>query len=217
MAEQQKKVTFLSELWPGRELAFMPGDLSKWLAQGLGLSAPMIVTPYNDGPEPNYYGWDTAGDDPISSAPTQLAGGGILYFSDGIDVAKLRTALEVMQVRLDPKSYALFSQASANTIEDRYLEQVRIASPGALGHFFGVEEDAALLQDQPIPVGEYIETFIAEQKDKWNDEYAFSSKLSGTLGGDGDWAKESLGFGFAVENTYWGVYRLWSRPWLCTK
>ena len=47
--------------------------------------------------------------------------------------------------------------------------------------------------------------------------YTFSGKLRGTLGGDGDWAKESLAFGFFVENTYWSVYRLWSRPWLVTK
>jgi hypothetical protein len=47
--------------------------------------------------------------------------------------------------------------------------------------------------------------------------WAFTDKLSGTLGGDGDWAKESLAFGFLVENSYWAVYRVWSRPRLVTK
>lgn len=211
-------VTVLDSGWPGRDLRVMPGDLSKWLPQGLGLGAPMIVTPYSDGPEPSFYGWDGPGRDPILNAPSQLAGGGVLYFDDGADLAKLRNALAIMQVRLDPKTYAVFAQESADTVQDRYLDQVRIASKGALSALFGAKDEAAALPEQPIPLWDYIETFIAEQKAKWNHEiYAFSPALSGTLGGDGDWAKESLGFGFAVENTYWGVYRLWSRPWLCTK
>lgn len=195
----------------------MPGDLSKWLPQGLGLGAPVIVTPYSDGPAPSYYGLDTSGSSPILNAPSQVAGGGVLYFDDGADLGKLRGALEVMQVHLNPKSYAVFWDATVDTIEDRYLHQVRIISNGALAHFFGAKAEAGDLPDQPIFVGTYIETFIAEQKAKWNyKHYTFSPDLRGTLGGDGDWAKESLAFGFAVENTYWGVYRLWSRPWLCT-
>jgi hypothetical protein len=34
------------------------------------------------------------------------------------------------------------------------------------------------------------------------------------FGGDGERAKESLAFGFMVENAYYGVYRIWSRAWL---
>jgi hypothetical protein len=37
------------------------------------------------------------------------------------------------------------------------------------------------------------------------------------MGGDADWAKESLAYGSMVENAYRGVYRLWSRTWLVTK
>jgi hypothetical protein len=44
-----------------------------------------------------------------------------------------------------------------------------------------------------------------------------SAELSGTFGGDGDWAQESLCFGFMIENAYHGVYRMWSRAWLITK
>jgi hypothetical protein len=53
---------------------------------------------------------------------------------------------------------------------------------------------------------------------KWNEpRHTFSFRLSGTFGGDGYWAKESLCFGFLVENNYRGVYRIWSRAWLVTK
>lgn len=29
--------------------------------------------------------------------------------------------------------------------------------------------------------------------------------------------QEALGFGFMIENAYYGIYRFWSRAWLCTK
>jgi hypothetical protein len=45
---------------------------------------------------------------------------------------------------------------------------------------------------------------------RWARGGAFTDKLSGTLEGDGDWAKESLALGCPV-------YRVWSRPWLVTK
>lgn len=217
MTEPSASVTILSEDWPGRDLRLMPGDLSKWLPQGLGLGAPLVVTPYSAGPEPSYYGFDKAGPNPILNAPTQQPASGLLYFDDGANLAKLRGALEIIGVRLRDKAYAVFWGATIDTVEDRYLHQVRIVSRAALGHLFRASPEAAALPEQPVPLGTYIETFIVEQKDKWNDGYAFSRALSGTLGGDGDWAKESLGFGFAVENGFWGVYRLWSRPWLCTK
>jgi hypothetical protein len=217
MTEPSASVTILGPGWPGRALRVMPGDLSQWLPQGLGLGAPLIVTAYSDGPEPGYYGFDAAGPNPILNAPTQQPASGVLYFDDGADLTKLRGALELIGVRLVSKTYAVFWDAAIDTIEDRYLHQVRLVSKAALASLFRASPEAAALPEQPLALGDYVETFISEQKDKWNDGYAFSRHLSGTLGGDGDWAKESLGFGFAVENGYWGVYRLWSRPWLCTK
>jgi hypothetical protein len=60
--------------------------------------------------------------------------------------------------------------------------------------------------------------FVEIQKQKWNEKgRIYSSKLRGTASGDNDWARESLGFGFHMENTYWGICRIWSRSWLLTK
>jgi hypothetical protein len=121
-------------------------------------------------------------------------------------------------VHLPRKDYAVFAAGAEDPVAERYLDQVRIISKPALGHFFEAGKDAEALADQPITLGAYIENFIAEQRAKWNDpRYTYSQQLAGTLGGDADWAKESLAFGFLVENTTWSVYRLWSRPWLVTK
>jgi hypothetical protein len=62
-----------------------------------------------------------------------------------------------------------------------------------------------------------FQQFLAEQNEKWCPDDRFSHALSGTAGGDGDWAKEALVSGFMVQNSYWAVYRLWSRAWLVTK
>ncbi len=62
MTEPSASVTILDRrTGPAATLRLMPGDLSKWLPQGLGLGAPLVVTPYSDGPEPSYYGFDAAG------------------------------------------------------------------------------------------------------------------------------------------------------------
>jgi hypothetical protein len=218
MKEPLASVTILASDWPGRPLSVLPGDLTHMVPQGLGLGVPIIVTPFGIGPSPRFYGLDQPSRDPFHSAPTQEPCGGLLYFDDGVGPEQLRGALAVIGVHGPRKDYAVFAASAEDPVAERYLDQVRIISKSALSHFFEAPEDAKALPDQPVALGDYVESFIAEQKAKWNDaNYVYSSRLAGTLGGDGDWAKEQLAFGFFVENTSWGVYRLWSRPWLVTK
>ncbi len=217
MTEPRPSVAVLGKDWPGRELPVMPGDLKRFVPQGLGLDVPFIITPYSSGPDQGFYGFDAPSADPFQAAPTQESGGGTLYFDDNIDMAKLAGALELIGVHTLRKDYAVFGAEAEDPVAERYLDQVRIVPKGALGHFFGAGEEAEALPDQALPLGDYVASFVAAEKRKWNDDYAFSGKLRGTLGGDGDWAKESLAFGFFVENSYWGIYRVWSRPWLVTK
>jgi hypothetical protein len=75
------------------------------------------------------------------------------------------------------------------------------------------------LAAQPISMVEYVAQFVDEQRLKWNnpDGGAFPRSLDTLFGGDGDFAKEALCFGFMVENHPWAVYRVWSRAWLVSK
>lgn len=73
------------------------------------------------------------------------------------------------------------------------------------------------LPDQLNALGTYIDAFIAEQQGKCNDGRTFSQWLDAIIGDEADSACEVLAFGFAVENRSMGVYRLWSRLWLCSK
>ncbi len=99
----------------------------------------------------------------------------------------------------------MFWDATIDTVEDRYLHQVRIVSRAALGYLFRANPEASALPDQPrAPRRPISRRSSPSRRTSGTTSYAFSRALSGTLGGDGDWAKELLGFGFAVENGYLG-------------
>jgi len=223
-ASQQKPAPIvpLPADWPGQPLPRMPGDLSHYVPQGLGMAPPLIVLPWDDPLQvlsrPNYYGLDTPDSDPIRAAPSQEPGGGVIYFDDFQPAETIRAVLGVMGVQAARRDFAVFARDAKDTRRERFLTQVRIISKAALAHFFGAGSHAAALHEQPVTMADYVLQFLDRERARWNEpRSAFSERLAGTLGGDGDLAKESLGFGFLVENSYWAVYRLWSRPWLATK
>jgi hypothetical protein len=210
------KVVTLGADWPGEPLPVMPGDLSKYVPQGLGLGVPVVIRPWDDPLKalstPGFYGMDALESDPIRAAPSQEPGGGVIYFDDWHDDEVMRSVLGALGVRRHGKNFAVFAGDAEDTQRERYLRQWRIVSKPALGHLFGAGEHAARLADQAVTVEEAVLEFLRDERARWT-----GWELSGTLGGDGDWAKESLAFGLLVENSYWGVYRVWSRPWLVTK
>lgn len=106
--------------------------------------------------------------------------------------------------------------AAVDSVQEHYLDQLRLVSFGALEALYRCNP-AEVPSAQTMSIRDTLVAFVAAQREKWNDPYTFSSKLSGTAGGDGDWARDSLAFGFHVENTYSSIYRIWSRPWLVTK
>jgi hypothetical protein len=201
--------------WPPDCREPRPGDLQLFLPQGFGLGGPAIILPYGGPPQPSYYGFHEAQAHPLLNAPPTEPAGGTLYFDDNVTTDELNAALGLIRV-FQTKDYVAFGRSSTDPVADRYLDQVRFVSKMALVSVFGTKREEAM-PAQTLDIKRAVVAFVEAQKAKWNDRYAFSSKLAGTAGGDGDWAKESLAFGFHVENTYWGVYRIWSRPWLVTK
>jgi hypothetical protein len=200
--------------WPDNCRGPRPGDLKLFIPQGFGLGAPPIITPYGGPPQGSYYGFHEQQAHPFLNGPKTESRGGTLYFDDDASTEMLNAALSLMGV-YETKDYVAFG-ASSTEPEDCYLDQLRFVSHAALTAVFGTTTTEPP-RPQALNVREAICAFVASQKERWNDGSAFSSKLSGKAGGDGDWAKESLAFGFHVENTYWGIYRIWSRAWLVTK
>ena len=222
MSTPSAEVTVLDRDWPGRALPVMPGDFSQYLPYGFGFAAPLIVRPWDDPLQaltrPSFYGFEERNFDPVRGAPLTDPAAGTVYFDCDIRPGDVAAVLRVMQVRVSDQDYAVFAGAARQPMAERYLDQARIVSKRALGALFGAEQEAAALADQPLSVGDYIARFVAEQRRKWNEpDHYFSARLDGVFGGDGDFAKEALCFGFMVENPYWSVYRIWSRAWLVTK
>jgi hypothetical protein len=153
--------------------------------------------------------------DPILDAPVNDATGGVIYFDGDVDSRQLASVRSLLEVRDRLTGYAVFGAESTNPPKDRYLSQIRIVDFGAMNLFGAVPDADDRPWEQPIDVATLIDAFVAAQRQIWGE--GMSTALSGTLNGDGEWAREKLAFGFMVENAYNGVYRLWSRPWLVTK
>lgn len=198
--------------WPGiGHEGPLPSDMSHFVPQGLAMSAPRIVTPYLGAPEPAYYGAANTIIHPVKSAPLNDDAGGVFYFSRHMMPTTLVAALDLFGFRSLETEYALFLATSEQPREDNFLDTLRIVSLPALRHFYRC--DTSALAAQARNAGEAVTRFLEWQVDKWQG----SSALMGSMGGDGDWAKERLAFGVLIENSYWGVYRVWSRAWLVTK
>jgi hypothetical protein len=208
-------------IWPGKALEVQPGDLTQFAPMGLGLNAPFVMRPWDKLSDmfsrTDYYGYHPRSNDPFRGAPVTDAAGGTVYFDGSPQTEHIGVLLRLMQVGSSHKSYAVFVGRAENPQDEGYLVQLRIVSSFALAQMFGATtgDETTRFLEQPLTVGELVLKFIEHQQNAWGT--GFSSRLAGTMGGDGDWAKESLAFGFLVENSYQAVYRIWSRAWLVTK
>jgi hypothetical protein len=174
----------------------------------------MIVTPFGGAPAASYYGAQGTITHPIKSAPLNDDAGGVVYFPSDVPPAGIVAALDLFGFRSLIKDYAIFLAAAQKPAEDNFLEQMRILSHAGLAHFY--RADTRELAPQRQDAGQAVARFVEWQKQKWEGGSAWQM-IDGCLGGDGDWAKERLAFGAMIENSYWGIYRVWSRAWLITK
>lgn len=197
------KVRISPPLWPNAKVDIQPGDLTKFLPSGNGV-----------------YGYqDKKTSNPLKSAPPQEATGGHLYFGNSISKEDFDALMRITEVRSNDKDYAVFIEESKDPKSDGFLLQMRIVPKFALCYMFGVlnEEEYESFPDQELSIGELLYTFIESEKANWGTFFSENPKLDGKFGGDGDFMREELSFGFMVENNYYDVCRIWSRAWLVTK
>jgi hypothetical protein len=208
-------------VWPGKQLDVQPGDLSIFVPMGSGIAGPIPVMPWDDLTSalsrPGYYSYHAHSGHPFLGAPSTEAAGGIIYFDGDPQRTDVEALLRLLEVYSRSNDYAVFSEDATNPQDERYLTQIRIVSKLALRFMFQAlsSEEYEAFPEQPLSVGELVWRFIEGQQQIWGKGY--SRALMGAMGGDGDWANETLAFGFMVENAYHHVYRLWSRAWLVTK
>lgn len=192
------------KIWPGHD-GVQPSDLSAMVPMGNGLGVPLIAFPWGGPASPHAYGLHPHHADPRLCAPITEDVGGAVYFGRWAKPADLDGLWNLLEVT-DDLDYAAFLEEPPGP--GRFGVQLRLVSGFALDHLFRVPK--SVREPQPIGMRAALHRFIAES-------VAARVNLAGWLGGDGDWAHEQLGFGFCVENAYHRVYRIWTRPWLCTK
>ncbi len=221
----EKFVKVAPAVWPGDSLNIQPGDLSFFAPLGAGgfpapscfhrASAAMVSAAMwtRRGVPPS--GFHPRSAHPFSGSPITEAEGGTVYFGKRPARADVEAMLRLIGVHGHQTNYAAFLQESTSP-EDHYLIQMRIVTDSALEFVFRTrdEPEGRALRQQSLPICDviwrFIEWFTAENA-------AGRYSVDGALGGDGDCACESLAFGFMVENSSFGIYRIWTRAWLVTK
>ena len=154
--------------------------------------------------------------DPLLSAPLTDLAGGTVYFGAG-SRAQLPALLQMMDIQPDRRDFVAIGSQSKFPIHTRFLDQLWLLSSVTAKHTFGLE-DSDLPGDQSMTFKEALLGFIDRQTDKWTEPgQLYSRYLDGAIGGDGEFAREALGFGFHVEDSYGDIYRIWSRPWVVLK
>lgn len=99
-----------------------------------------------------------------------------------------------------------------------YMRKLVIADRFALRFLFRAigETEYGGMPEQPLDAADLVVQFTEDERSKYGTHFGHH-RLEGRFGGDGNFARESLGFGFAIENSYHRVISVWSRAWLCTK
>ena len=181
------------------------------------LSAPLLhagLDPYRDeSDEPLHFF------NPLQLGPLHAGSYGTLYFDAGVGRERFEAVLALLQVKVTSRRYSVFESSLRfeEVLEARYIRQLRLVCREALVEAFGSlsAEQAATAPDRDDSLGEALHLFVEQEEARFGT--SMCPDLYGSLGGDGDWAKEALCFGFMVEEARLGVYRIWSRPWLVTK
>lgn len=204
------KISISPPLWVGNGVEERSQDLLAFAPQGNGV-----------------YGYqDNQSSGVFKGAPTQEACGGVIYFGNDVSKEDFLVLMRIMAVQSvscknPDKRFSVFTAQSDNPGQDGYLTQMRIVSRFALRFMFRTlgETEYDSFPEQGVSNVEALWAFMEHEREVWGTSFAQDRThgLRGLFGGDGNFAREELSFGFTVENEYHGIYRIWSRAWLVTK
>jgi len=190
------------------------------------IASDEVIDPTVDSVNGNgVYGYQEKGyPRPESLAPPQEANGGFLFLPNDVpgeftDTLVALTGLAGSAQR--PRTqYAVQAIDAPSGMEQElgYLRKLVIADRFALRYMYGsiAEHEYSTYPEQPLTVAELVRAFMKEEREKYGTGFG-GFALSGKFGGDGEYAQEELSFGYAIENSYFGVASVWSRAWLVTK
>lgn len=173
------------------------------------------TVPYGEG----FYGYQNKENNLFPPPPSLAPIGGTIYFDERIAKEDFLALMRIAGIEDNyPKSYAIFAKESKEPLKDGYLRRARFVKSFGMEFLFKVAMNEVLEQELALSHG--LWQFVQTEKECWGSEYikeTYNPKLQGLFGGTGYCTKEALHFGFSIENSYYGVYSVWSRAWLVTK
>jgi len=206
--------------WPEEIRGRKPGA---WDFEAPELPSPSTLAelfPDLDLPDDQYKALKRYAFDPVLTAPLLVPSAGTVYF-ERQDAADLHSLFKVLGIKGDTHEYVAFATSAYEPAFERYLTQLKFVT------FFALERTYRLTSqtippEQTITLAEAMVGFVECQHGHWlGPRPSLRSRLAGTAGGNGDEAREGLGFGLHVEKVFQlsipGIYRMWSRAWLVTK
>src|SRR5262245_36709172 len=190
-----KVIRLSPAIWPGKALDVQPGDMTRLVPEGMGISGPFPIRPWDDpfGPSPaRYYGFQARTGQPYTDAPITKPAGGVVYFNDSPPLGDFQGLLRLMGVRIGGTQSASFFERSETPLGQRHVSPMRLVSRAALQGLFGapIGDESAPLVAQERTLAEVLWAFIESEQEEWGT--GMGGKLTGAMAGDGDWAKESL-------------------------
>lgn len=186
--------------WPDSQLQVRPGDLSIFFKEN-----------------------QRHGNNPFQSAHPCEEKGGTVYFGNDIRRSDLNVLLFILggERILTSDDYAVFTGESQNPKEDGYISQMRLVSHHGLQCGFNTpsEKLKSDLPAQDLPCSSAIWSFIECECARWGTYFGHDWKkgLRPLFLEDHNDTRVELSFGIAVESSYYGIFRLWSRGWLVSK
>jgi len=214
-------IRIFPNVWPGAPLEVQPGDVTQFAPMGFCFGGPIIMRPWDTLESAvgagGYYGARGNGFHPLRDAPLTEPGGGVLYFDSWALSDTVVGALNLMGAHMRGNQFAVFVTEATEPQREGFLVHCRIMPFGTVSHLYhaNLELIEGCTNPQPMNLENFVRGFIDLHKKRYGT--GMCSELYGAMGGDGDWAKEALCFGFMMENAYHGICRIWTRAWLVTK
>lgn len=155
--------------------------------------------------------WTSSFVDLTARVPLETKTGGIVFF-DALLASPERTrgALELIDVDTVATDYVVYQRSSTDPMKEKYFTQWRFIGSRAVEFYFKTGKHTEV-PPQKVTIGEAVSALITGERKKYLEEMnaVQYERLLGMVGEDGSFG---LGFGFLVENAYYRIYRLWSRP-----
>jgi hypothetical protein len=193
MTDLNKLIEFSPPVWPGKEdLTPQPGDLTKFMANGYYLRDDFFEEKEN----------------PFERMPSSESVGGAICFDSDVYRKDKEAFITFMKAfgMWEDKKFAAFIEEKGGS-HTFCVKQMRVVSDFALLYAFKTigEKEYKSFPEQKVTMAEAFWSFLQEETEGCDTPKDVSSKKTILL------IRIPPSIGIMVENSYYHIYRIWSR------